>query len=115
MGIRAKAGGRNDLPSVIGPDGSRLTLESLPPPDTVRWVARRKAEIIAAVRGQLLTRAEACRRYRLSEEELAAWEHASDCAGVPGLRVTRIQAYRPVFAEAAARSASSQRSATRRN
>lgn len=115
MRISAKAAGRKDIPYVIGPDGSRLTLDRLPPPDTVRWVARRKAEIIAAVRGQLLTRAEACRRYRLSEEELAAWEHASDCAGVPGLRVTRLQAYRPIFARDADRSASPHRTATRRN
>ena len=115
MGKSAKAAGRNDPPSVVGPDGSRLTLERLPPPDTIRWVPRRKAEVIAAVRGDLLTRAEACRRYRLSEEELQAWEHASDCAGVPGLRVTRLQAYRPVFAGAADRAGPPQHGAVRRN
>lgn len=82
---------------VVGPLGGRLTLAHLPPPDTSRWVPRRKAEVIAAVRGGLLDRAEACRRYALSDEELRLWERAMDCAGVPGLRVTRVQIYRPLF------------------
>lgn len=80
--------------SVTGPFGVPLTLESLPPPDTNRWVARRKAEILAAINGGLLTLEEACVRYRLSVEELQLWQEAVDRAGVPGLRVTRIQLYR---------------------
>lgn len=83
--------------SVPGPDGLELTLADLPPADTHRWVARRKAEVLAAIRGGLLARAEARLRYSISEEELKFWERAVDCAGVPGLRVTRVQAYRPVF------------------
>lgn len=35
---------------VIGPVGEPLTLETLPPQNT-RWVARRKAEVVAAVDG----------------------------------------------------------------
>jgi len=35
---------------VIGPDGSPLTVADLPPPSTRRWVIRRKAEVVAAVR-----------------------------------------------------------------
>ena len=35
---------------VIGPDGSPLTVADLPPRDTKRWVIRRKAEVVAAVR-----------------------------------------------------------------
>ena len=31
------------------PLGEPLTLDSLPPPDTMRWVVRRKAEVVAAV------------------------------------------------------------------
>jgi hypothetical protein len=77
--------------------GDRLTMASLPPPNTQRWVVRRKAEVLAAIRGGLLTRADACNRYRISDEELKLWERAIDCAGVPGLRVTRVQIYRPVF------------------
>jgi len=83
--------------SVIGPDGAPLTLAHLPPPSNCRWVARRKAEVLAAVRGGLLSRADALRRYRISDEEYGLWERAHDCAGVPGLRVTRVQVYRSIF------------------
>jgi hypothetical protein len=79
---------------VTGPLGRTITLDTLPPPDTRRWVVRRKAEVIAAIRGGLLTAAEACARYRLSPEELELWQESLDRAGVPGLRVTRIQLYR---------------------
>lgn len=80
--------------SVPGPFGKPLTLDMLPPPETRRWVVRRKAEVMAAVNGGLLSAAEACARYRLSPEELELWQKAIDRAGVPGLRVTRIQLYR---------------------
>ena len=50
---------------VIGPLGEPLTLDSLPPPTTTRWVVRRKAEVVAAVNGGLLTVDEACERYGL--------------------------------------------------
>jgi hypothetical protein len=82
---------------VIGPLGNRMTIDQLPPPETERWVVRRKAEVIAAIRGDLISRADACTRYRISEEELRLWERAIDCAGIPGLRVTRVQVYRPIF------------------
>ena len=86
--------GEKTVPGPMGP----LTLADLPPADTQRWVVRRKAEVLAAIRGGLIDRAEARRRWRLSDEELALWERAVDCAGVPGLRVTRVQIYQPVFA-----------------
>lgn len=79
---------------VIGPDGKILTLDDLPPPETKRWVARRKAEVVAAVRAQLLTLEEACKRYNLSTEEFVGWEAAIDKHGLGGLRVTRIQDFR---------------------
>lgn len=79
---------------VVGPDGKLLTLEDLPPPETKRWVARRKAEVVAAVRAQLLTLEEACKRYNLSTEEFVGWEAAIDKHGLGGLRVTRIQDFR---------------------
>jgi hypothetical protein len=62
------------LASVRGPDGAPLYLNDLPPASTRRWVARRKAEVVAAVRGGLLSLDEACRRYALSAEEFSAWE-----------------------------------------
>lgn len=71
--------------------------DGLPPVNTTRWVARRKAEVLAAIGDGRLTRAEACARYTISEAELRLWERAVECAGVPGLRVTRVQIYRPVF------------------
>lgn len=80
--------------SVIGPEGTPITLSTLPPPDTERWVARRKAEVVAAVRGGLLSLEDACSRYSLTTEEFLGWQRQVDRHGLPGLRVTRIQNYR---------------------
>ena len=82
---------------VIGPLGEPLTLDSLPPRGTSRWVVRRKAEVVAAVNGGLLTVDEACQRYGLSLEEFAGWQRAVDRSGMPGLRVTRIQHYKSLY------------------
>lgn len=79
---------------VIGPDGSPLTLADLPPGHTRRWVIRRKAEVVAAVRGGLLSLEEACKRYTLTVDEFLSWQAAIDRHGLPGLRTTRIQQYR---------------------
>ncbi len=81
-------------PSVIGPDGTHLTIDDLPRPDTRRWVARRKAEVVAAVRGGLLSLEDACRRYGLSVEEFLSWQRAVERHGMGGLRTTRLQEYR---------------------
>ena len=56
----------------IGPVGEPLTLDTLPPRSTTRWVVRRKAEVVAAVNGGLLTVDEACERYGLTLEEFAS-------------------------------------------
>lgn len=79
---------------VIGPDGSPLTLADLPKPTTRRWVIRRKAEVVAAVRGGLLSLDEACERYTLTVEEFLGWQRAIDRHGLAGLRATRVQDYR---------------------
>jgi len=79
---------------VIGPTGAPLTLDDLPPPGTERWVIRRKAEVVAAVRGGLLTLDDACERYRLTNEEFLAWQRSIERHGMQGLRTTRIQQYR---------------------
>ena len=79
---------------VIGPTGAPLTLGDLPPSDTERWVIRRKAEVVAAVRGGLLSLEEACERYRLTNEEFLGWQKSIDQHGLAGLRTTRIQQYR---------------------
>ena len=78
----------------IGPTGKSLTVESLPPPDTRRWVIRRKAEVVAAVHSGLLGRDEARERYRLSAEEFLNWEQLIAAHGLRGLQVTRLQQYR---------------------
>nr|WP_209023724.1 DUF1153 domain-containing protein [Sphingopyxis italica] len=83
--------------SIIGPLGEELTIDNLPPPETTRWVSRRKAQVVAAVEGGLLTPEETCARYRMSLEELANWQRLFDRVGVPGLRTTRIQHYRERF------------------
>ena len=83
-----------DASLVVGPDGQPLSVDDLPPPDTRRWVARRKAEVVSAVRAGLLSLEEACTRYQLSAEEYRGWEAAIDRHGLGGLRVTRIQEFR---------------------
>jgi hypothetical protein len=79
---------------VIGPDGSPLTMADLPAPDTKRWVIRRKAEVVAAVRGGLLSLEEACSRYLLTVDEFLSWQSSIDQHGLAGLRTTRTQQYR---------------------
>lgn len=80
--------------SVIGPLGEKLQADTLPPVNTSRWVVRRKAEVVAAVNGGLITILEACERYNLTLEELASWQRAVEREGMPGLRATRVQHYR---------------------
>ena len=82
-------------PYVIGPDGSPLTLADLPAGETTRWVIRRKAQVVAAVRGGLLSLEEACSRYTLTVDAFLAWQNSIDRHGLAGLRTTRTQFYRP--------------------
>ncbi len=79
---------------VVLPDGTKMTRSDLPPPNTKRWVARRKAIVVAAVDYGLIEAAEACELYRLSEEELDLWRAAVRDHGAAALRVTAIQKYR---------------------
>ncbi len=68
---------RPSRPNVVtGPTGKSLTVESLPPPDTKRWVIRRKAEVVAAVHNGLLGLDEAREFYRMSVEEFRNWEQS---------------------------------------
>ena len=79
---------------VMGPAGCPLTINDLPPPNTKRWVVRRKAEVVAAVRSGLISLEQACERYTLSIEEFASWQQLVEQYGVRGLRATRVQEYR---------------------
>ncbi|MFM5930144.1 MAG: DUF1153 domain-containing protein [Novosphingobium sp.] len=76
---------------IVGPNNQILTRESLPPANTSRWVAHRKAQIVAAVESGLMTAEEVIERYDLSIEEFAGWQRAMDRAGVAGLRVCWLQ------------------------
>ena len=79
---------------VTGLDGSPLCITDLPQPNTKRWVVSRKAIVVAAVRGGLLSIDEACQRYRLTIDEFLNWQRLIERHGLPGLRATRIQEYR---------------------
>jgi hypothetical protein len=83
---------------VIGPLGNRLTIGTMPSPDTRHWVVRRKAEVVAAVTGGLLSVEEACERYNLSLEEFTHWQESLWRYGMLGLRVTSVQHYRALAA-----------------
>jgi len=85
---------RSRVKYVIGPDGSPLTLADLPDSNTKRWVIRRKAQVVAAVRGGLLSLEDACARYRLSVDEFLNWQLSIDSHGLAGLRTTKVQEYR---------------------
>ena len=82
---------RNRVRYVIGPDGSPLTIADLPPKETKRWVIRRKAEVVAAVRGGLLSLDEACERYKLTVDEFLSWQRSIDRHGLPGISAFNIK------------------------
>ena len=76
------------------PDGSILSRADLPPPDTRRWVASRKAVVVQAVIHGLISVDEACERYALSAEEFDLWRQAIEKHGEKALKVTALQKYR---------------------
>ncbi|HUJ48286.1 MAG TPA: DUF1153 domain-containing protein [Rhizomicrobium sp.] len=57
----------------------------------LRWVARRKAEVIDAIRKGEMSFAEACEQYNLSADELFSWQTAYKQHGLGGLRAMRVQ------------------------
>jgi hypothetical protein len=69
-------------------------VDNLPSPNTRRWVASRKAAVVAAVRDGMVTMASALHRYQITEEEFLSWQRAFESYGLPGLRATFIQQYR---------------------
>jgi|TARA_B100000315_G_scaffold189694_1_gene179605 hypothetical protein len=79
---------------ISGPTGRPLGREDLPARNTTRWVARRKAEVVAGVRAGLITMEEARRRYALSRDEFLSWQQMFDEHGLRGLRATRTKGLR---------------------
>jgi ribosomal protein S19E (S16A) len=80
--------------AVTLPDGTIMTRADLPPPDTRRWVASRKAAVVRAVRHGLITLDEAKERYGLSDEEFGSWASAVAAHGEQALKATALQKYR---------------------
>jgi Protein of unknown function (DUF1153) len=74
---------------VFGPGGRPLSLSTLPPPGSKHWVARQKAEVVAAVCGGLISLGQACSRYDLSAEEFLSWCRSMDRSGRSVQRATR--------------------------
>ncbi len=86
--------GRPSSREAVGPTGQPMTRDDLPPPNTKRWVMRRKAEVVAGVRAGLISLEEACDRYCLSVDEFRSWQRLLDAHGLAGLRATRTKEYR---------------------
>jgi hypothetical protein len=80
--------------AVTLPDGTVMTRADLPDPDTLRWVASRKAAVVRAVTAGLITDKQACKLYGLSEEELSSWHAAVVEYGEAALKATALQRYR---------------------
>jgi len=76
------------------PDGTYMTRADLPPPQTRRWVASRKAAVVRGVAHGLIPLAEALSTYGLSEEEFASWQRAVERHGEAALKATQVQKYR---------------------
>ncbi|MEL6519740.1 MAG: DUF1153 domain-containing protein [Pseudomonadota bacterium] len=80
--------------AVTLPDGTVLSRADLPPSDTKRWVASRKAVVVRAVMYGLINQKEAVERYALSEEEFDSWICAVQEHGEVALKATTLQRYR---------------------
>jgi len=80
--------------TVTLPDGSTLSRADLPPADTRRWVASRKAAVVRGVQSGLLPLKEALDTYGLSEDEFESWCRAVDTHGEAALKATAVQKYR---------------------
>lgn len=80
--------------AVTLPDGTIMTRADLPPSDTRRWVASRKAAVVKAVEFGLITRDQALAKYQLSDEELDAWIEAVERHGEDALKATLVKRFR---------------------
>ncbi len=80
--------------TVTLPDGTIMSRADLPPADTRRWVASRKAAVVRGVVFGLIPLNEALRRYNLSEEEFLSWKRAMERHGEKALKSTMLQKFR---------------------
>ena len=80
--------------AVTLPDGTHMTRADLPPCDTIRWVASRKAAVLKGIACGLISDSEAMALYGLSESELDAWKTAVLQNGESALKATKLRYYR---------------------
>lgn len=76
---------------VLDPHGLPMTAHDLPSGNTKRWVIRRKAKVVAGVRGGLISLEDALSRYNLSIDEFLSWQRQLDEHGLDGLRATGVK------------------------
>lgn len=62
------------LAKLTGLEGAVLRRDDLPEHADIRWIRRRKARVVAAVRAGIFGLHEALERYSLSIEEFMEWE-----------------------------------------
>jgi len=82
-GSRSRGSRRGSCPDVID------VLTFLRSPKPTRWVSRKKATVVIAVRAGLISLSDACDQYLLTVDEFATWEAAFDDEGLTGLQLKR--------------------------
>ncbi|QMU57577.1 MAG: DUF1153 domain-containing protein [Boseongicola sp.] len=80
--------------AVTLPDGTVMTRADLPDQHTRRWVASRKAAVVKAVLGGLISREDALKMYRISDDEFCEWQYLVERHGDAALKATSLQRYR---------------------
>ncbi|MBW4708779.1 DUF1153 domain-containing protein [Roseobacter sp. YSTF-M11] len=80
--------------SVTLADGSVMTQADLPPANTRRWVASRKASVVRGVAYGLISQSDALKKYQISEDEFHEWVKAVSEHGEDALKATALQKYR---------------------
>ena len=91
MDIGSKKTKSANLRTMAAPFGSLLSHNDLPPPGTKSWVVGRKVEVVAGVRGGLISLKDALRRYNLTVDEFRSWQRLFDNHGPDGLKITRLK------------------------
>jgi Protein of unknown function (DUF1153) len=81
--------GRTENTEDTASPGPRPTIrQPAIPPQPIRWMPKRKAEILAAVRRGTISLNQACEIYELSIEEFLTWQRGDALYGLAGLRAT---------------------------
>lgn len=78
---------------IIGPNGEPVTRDDLPDASG-RWTPKRKALVVAAIRGGLITLEEAGQRYHFSPAEIERLGQLINQHSLEGARVTYAKQYR---------------------